>query len=104
LPYGEIEPFQTPAFRKAKSPTALNPNLPGWFEAVLLRAIAIKPEERYANYSEMLFDLENPAKVKPFRPANAPLMERNPQLLLKLALIASVILNLVLLIKVFSSK
>jgi serine/threonine protein phosphatase PrpC len=104
LPYGEIEPFQTPTFRKAKKATALNPNLPGWFEAVLLRAIAIKPEERYANYSEMLFDLENPGKVKPFRPASAPLIERDPQLLLKLALLASAILNCVLLLKMFSSK
>lgn len=104
LPYGEIEPFQTPTFRTAKNPTVANPNLPDWFEATLLRAIAIKPEDRYANYSEMLFDLENPAKVKPFRSANAPLMERNPQLLLKLALIASVILNFILFLKLLSSK
>lgn len=101
-PYGEIEPFQTPTFRKAKKPTALNQNLPGWFEAVLLRAIAIKPEERYANYSEMRFDLENPAKVKPFRAVGAPLIERNPQLVLKLALLASVILNVFLLVKLLS--
>jgi serine/threonine protein phosphatase PrpC len=104
LPYGEIEPFQTPAFRKSKKPTALNPHLPAWFEAVLLRAIAVKPEERYANYSEMMFELENPAKVRPFRPAGLPLIESNPQLLLKIALVVSVLVNLVLFVRMLLPK
>ncbi len=104
LPYGQIEPFQTPVFRRAKKPTALNPNLPGWFEAILLRAIAINPKDRYANYSEMLFDLENPAVVRPFRSGDAPLFERNPELMIRIVLIASFALNLLLLAKMLSSK
>jgi serine/threonine protein phosphatase PrpC len=104
LPYGQIEPFQTPAFRRAKKPTGLNPNLPGWFEAILLRAIAINPKDRYANYSEMLFDLENPAQVQSFRAGGAPLLERNPELVIRIMLIASLVLNLLLFAKLLSSK
>ena len=37
FPFGEIERFQTPRFHCAKRPGALNPNLPPWLEAVVLR-------------------------------------------------------------------
>jgi serine/threonine protein phosphatase PrpC len=104
LPYGQIEPFQTPVFRRAKKPTLLNPNLPGWFEAILMRAVAVDPRDRYANYSEMLFELDHPAGVRPFRSASAPLLERNPALFLKIVLAVSLALNLLLLAKLFSSK
>ena len=83
FPYGEIEPFQTPAFLAPKNPSRLNPNMPPWLESVLLRALAVKPEERYQNYSEMKFDLENPAQVKPWFRRSAPLLERNPLLFYK---------------------
>jgi serine/threonine protein kinase len=78
LPFGEIERFQTPRFHRPKRPGSLNPNLPPWFEAVLLRALAIKPESRYQNYSEMLFDLERPDQVMPFHGEGVPLIERDP--------------------------
>ena len=78
FPFGEIERFQTPRFHEAKRPTILNPNLPPWLEAVLLRALSPRAERRYQNYSEMLFDLEHPAQVTPFYAENLPLLERDP--------------------------
>lgn len=78
LPYGEVEPFQLPVFRAARPPSTMNALVPLWLDAVVLRALAIKPLDRYANYSEMLFELEHPDKVRPFHRADAPLLERDP--------------------------
>ena len=78
MPYGEIERFQTPRFRAAKRPSGLNPNLPPWLESVLMRALAIRPERRYLNYSEMKFELDHPDQVSAFYAENLPLLERNP--------------------------
>jgi serine/threonine protein kinase len=72
LPFGEIERFQNPRFGSPRKPVALNPNLPAWLESVLLRAICADPEKRYQNYSEMLFDLDHPDGVEPFREPGAP--------------------------------
>jgi serine/threonine protein phosphatase PrpC len=84
LPYGEVEPFQKPAFKTARPLAALNPHAPPWLEAIAARALAVAPEQRYENYSEMLFELENPAKVRPFQPPGTPLLERNPLLFFKI--------------------
>jgi serine/threonine protein phosphatase PrpC len=78
LPYGEVEPFQTPVFRAMRPPSASNPHVPHWLDTVLLRSLAIEPNDRYVNYSEMLFELEHPEKVRPFHHADAPLIERDP--------------------------
>jgi serine/threonine protein kinase len=77
-PFGRIERFQTPVFQAPKRPAKLNPNLPPWLEAVILRAISRNPERRYQHYSELAFDLANPNKVEPFFEQDAPLLERNP--------------------------
>ncbi len=77
-PYGEIERFQTPHFYPPKSPTRLNPNLPGWLESLILRALAVDPRRRYHHYSEVAFDLVNPDKVEPFFHGEGSLVERDP--------------------------
>jgi len=97
LPHGEIEPFQTPQFRAAKPPSKLNPHVPHWLDAIVLRALALRPDDRFAAYSEMRYQLEHPEQVKPFRSAGAPLLERDPVLLLKLLLAASLAANAALL-------
>jgi serine/threonine protein kinase len=99
FPYGEIEPFQTPVFGAARRPAVINSNVPPWLEAVALRAVAVKPEQRYQSFSEMKFDLEHPAKVRPFFDSSAPLLERNPVLFYKIAFAVSVALNLFLLFR-----
>ena len=83
-PYGEIERFQNPRFTSPRRPARLNPALPDWLEAVLLRCVAAEPAQRYQNYSQLTFDLGHPDKVEPFFAPNTPLLERNPLLAWKL--------------------
>lgn len=78
LPYGEIEPFQSPTFKSPKRPAALNTNIPLWLDSLILRAIAIDPNQRYAHYSEFFYELKSPEKVKPFFSKETPLIERSP--------------------------
>ena len=99
FPYGEIERFQTPAFRDPKAPGSLNPLIPPWLDAVILRACAIKPERRYAHYSELLFDLSHPQKVRPWHPEHMPLIERNPVLFWKMAALFFAVLSFALAIR-----
>ncbi len=97
-PYGEIEPFQTPTFKEAKKPSVYNKNIPDWLDSVILRAIAIDKERRYSHYSEMVYELKYPQKVKPFFPKNASLMERSPLAFYKGGFIIMTIINFILLV------
>jgi serine/threonine protein phosphatase PrpC len=101
-PYGEIEPFQTPTFKEVKKPSICNQNIPDWIDSLILRAIAIDKEQRYSHYSEMLFELQNPKKVKPFFKKDASLMERSPLTFYKGAFIIMSIINFGLLIYINS--
>ncbi len=58
-PYGEIEAFSHPRFRKRVSLSRYRPDLPAWLDAALARATAVEPVERYADAMELAFDLEN---------------------------------------------
>jgi serine/threonine protein kinase len=96
-PYGEIEPFQTPAFRAPLRLTGLNAHIPAWLESVALRAVAVEPDDRYQTYSEMKFDLQNPEKVRPWFRKDTPLLERNPLLFYKTGFFILAIVVLLLL-------
>ena len=96
-PYGEIEAFSHPRFGKRVPLSRYRPDLPAWLDAILARATAVDPTERYADAMELAFDLENAlvhgAKTVVRRQS---LYERNPvrfwqiiSLLLLLALIAT---------------
>ncbi len=100
FPFGEIERFQTPRFYCARRPAKLNPNIPPWLEAVLLRALSPRADRRYQNYSEMLFDLEHPERVAPFYAEDLPLIERDPLRFYKTGfyVLAAVALTLLLLL------
>jgi len=39
-PYGEIEPFQHPRFGEPMAPTRYRPDIPGWLDNVLLKAVS----------------------------------------------------------------
>lgn len=93
-PYGEIERFQNPRFGAPARPARLNPALPDWLEAVLLRSVAAEPERRYQNYSQLTYDLEHPASVEPFFAPDTPLLERNPLLVWQLLAALLAALNL----------
>lgn len=99
LPFGEIERFQSPRFATApKSATALNSATPAWLDCILQRMLAASPAERYAHYSEVAHDLRNPQAVRPFHPAGAPLLERNPLLFYKVLCLILLGLNVLQLI------
>ncbi len=96
FPFGEIEPFQTPSFEKdPKHPSKLNPKIPYWLESVILRAIETDTDKRYHNYSEMLYEIDNPEKVQPYFDRHTSFIERNEMMVYKVGFITMFILNIV---------
>jgi serine/threonine protein kinase len=95
FPFGEIEPFQNPSFKKTiKAPSKLNPKIPVWFESIILRALDPDVDKRYRNYSEMQYDLSNPEKVKPYFDKNTSFIERNEMMVYKVGFITMFLLNI----------
>lgn len=96
-PYGEIEPFQKPRFGDPTPPTRYRPDIPEWLEAVLLKAVARDPQDRFETAEEFLLALERGAH-RPLRvPRKTPLLKRDPHLGLKLLAAGSLALNAILL-------
>jgi serine/threonine protein phosphatase PrpC len=104
FPYGEIERFQTPVFGQAKAPTRHNPNIPPWLESLILRAIAVDPERRYRHYSEVAFDLANPARVEPFFQSGTGLLARDPLRFYKVGFYILLIITIGLLVKLLGQR
>lgn len=97
FPYGEIEPFQNPTFKNPKLPKIHNNNIPLWLEAVILRGISVDIKLRYKNYSEMVYELENSQKVKPFFRKDIPFLERNPLRTYQIGFYLMLLINIFLL-------
>ena len=75
-PYGEIEPFQHPRFGEPLSPTRYRPDIPGWLENIVLKAVARDPAARFETAEEMLLALEH-GELKPIMaPQRTPLIAR----------------------------
>jgi serine/threonine protein phosphatase PrpC len=100
-PYGEIEPFQTPRFGEPARPTRWRPEIPGWLENVLLKAVAREAKDRFETAEEFLLALERGASRPLTAPGRKPLAERNPLLWWRLIAALSLALNLVLLSRLF---
>jgi serine/threonine protein phosphatase PrpC len=84
-PYGEIEPFSHPRFRRAKPLTAHRPDLPAWLDEAVARATAVDPDDRFGDVFEFVFALEHGAiRAAPPNPRPQPLYERNPLLFWKI--------------------
>ena len=96
-PYGEIEPFQRPKFGDPVTPLRYRPDIPQWLEALLLKAVARDPKDRFETAEEFLLALERGAHRPLALPRRMPLLQRDPQLALKLLAVASLALNLLLL-------
>ncbi len=95
LPYGEIEPFQTPTFKTPKRPIKLNKNIPVWLDSIIMHAIALKPDERYSHYSEFFYELKSPEKVKAYFSKGAPLIERSPIIFYKVGFLIILFLEII---------
>lgn len=97
-PYGEIEPFQRPRFGEPIPPTRYRPDIPGWLENLLLKAVAREPAQRFETAEEFLLALERGASRPLNRPRSTPLALRNPLLTWRIVAAISLVLNLLLLI------
>ena len=96
LPFGEIEPFQTPSFKTPKKLTEYNKKVPPWLENIILKALSPDSARRYQNYSEMIYELENPEKVKAFYAKDTPILERNPIMTCRVGFIMMLVVNVIL--------
>ena len=94
-PYGEIEPFQTPSFKQAKSTITFNKNVPQWLDSIIMRAISPDQKDRYSHYSEFFYELKSPEKVKPYYAKDLTFIEREPLLFYKLGFFVLLVTNVV---------
>ncbi len=94
-PYGEIEPFQHPKFGEPVAPTRYRPDIPGWLENVLLKAVSKDRAQRFETAEEFLLALERRANRPVSRPRVTPLAMRNPVLTWRIIAGFSIALNLV---------
>lgn len=98
-PYGEIEPFQTPKFGEPTHPTRWRPEIPGWLENILLKAVAREAKNRFETAEEFVLALERGANRPLAAPSRQPLVQRNPLKFWKGVAALSLVLNLILLLK-----
>lgn len=96
-PYGEIEPFSTPRFKRRTPLGQHRSDLPAWLDATLAKASAVEPDDRFADAMELAFELEHGlARGGGVTFKKPPLYQRDPvrfwqviALLLAAALIAA---------------
>ncbi|WP_234152276.1 bifunctional protein-serine/threonine kinase/phosphatase [Sphingobium sufflavum] len=96
-PYGEVEAFSRPRFRKLNLPSVARPELPGWLDSTLMRAVAVDPDERFGDVVELLRALEGGAAVARVNQGFIPLIERDPVRfwqLISLALALALVISL----------
>ncbi|MBA3623292.1 MAG: bifunctional protein-serine/threonine kinase/phosphatase [Methylibium sp.] len=94
LPYGEVEPYQTGAFRRTpQAPSQRRPDVPIWLDHVLLKAVAREGVQRFETAEELLLALERGASRPLSAPQAASLIARDPAALWKIALFISLLFN-----------
>lgn len=67
LPFGQPEKLRGVRKRLWQDPVpprALVPDLPEWFQEIILRALEVDPAKRYQTAAQLRFDLAHPAQVK----------------------------------------
>jgi serine/threonine protein kinase len=97
FPYGNADAVSPPRRDRPKDLGALRPDLPAWLGAVLSRAIAIDPGERFRDATAFAAEIEaGPPRAPPPPRRPQTLLERAPvrfwqgvSALLALALLAS---------------
>jgi serine/threonine protein kinase len=97
LPYGDVLPYQVGRYyRDPVAPSRHNPEVPIWFDHVILKAVARSKRARFETAEEMLLALERGASRPLTAPPATPLIQRDPTALWKMALGISVLVNLLL--------
>jgi serine/threonine protein phosphatase PrpC len=96
-PYGEIEAFQHPRFTAPVPASRYRPDLPGWLDEQLKRAVTADPAQRFETAEEWLLALEQGERRSLEQPPR-PLLEREPVKVWRTLALLSLVGNLVLLI------
>jgi serine/threonine protein phosphatase PrpC len=79
FPYGNLDALSPPRRARPKDLAALRPDLPAWLGAVLGRAIAVDPGERFRDAMEFAADMEaGPPRAPPAVRRSQTLLERAP--------------------------
>jgi serine/threonine protein phosphatase PrpC len=97
LPFGEVEPFQVGRMKRDPlPPSRVRPDVPIWLDHIVLKAIAFEKRQRFETAEELLLALERGAS-RPLPAGGAtPLLARSRVGLVKVALIVSLLFNLLL--------
>ena len=99
-PYGEIEAFQHPRFGQPVPVSRYRPDVPAWLDELLAQALASDPLQRFETAEQWLLRLEQGGRqVGALRPR--PLLEREPLKFWRGLALASLLVNLWLLVWLF---
>jgi protein phosphatase len=88
-----VEPFQKPRFSDPVSPTRYRPEIPAWFENILLKAVSRDPQNRFETAEEMLIAIERGASHPIVKPSATPIIERDALTIWRLIAISSLAIN-----------
>lgn len=97
LPYGEVLPHQAGRYyRDPVAPSRINPEVPIWLDHIVLKAVARDKRRRFETAEELLLALERGASRPLTAPQATPLIQRDPAAIWKLALVVSLLFNVLL--------
>lgn len=95
LPYGAgFAQAKDVAVARYIPASEITPDVPPWIDFALQRAVSLVPSARYEVLSHFVADITKPSDAFQYRRKSISLVERNPQLWLRIALFASLLLNL----------
>lgn len=96
-PYGEVEPFQRPAYGDPVPVTRYRHDVPLWLDDIVLKSCARTQMERFETAEEFLLALERGEAHGLLVRRRSPLIERNPVGLWRAIVLLSLLLNFFLL-------
>ena len=97
LPYGEVEPYQMGRYRRDPvAPSRLRPDVPIWLDHIVLKAVARDARLRFETAEELVLALERGASRPLHSVGSTPLVHRDPAAAWKLALVVSLLFNVLL--------
>ncbi len=96
-PYGEIADGKFPSFADPVLPTKYRPDIPAWFENILMKSVAQDPARRFEMPEELLLELERGEDARISPPRKTPLASRNRLAAWKLTAAVSILVNFFLL-------
>ena len=98
-PYGQVLPYQSGRYKRdPAAPSRSRPEVPIWFDHVLLKAVARDASQRFETAEEFVLALERGASRPLAAPASTPLVRRDPAALWQLIGVLSLLLNALLIV------